>query len=738
MVSNSFFVKYALAVLAIFTTFSCSTTRYVAEDDYLLKGNVIKSDDKSFNTTLLNQCMRQQPNSKWFSLFNIPLGIYSLSGRDSTKWGNRVLRRFGEPPVVYDSLLAEKSCQDMVSSLHAMGYLRASADYKVTKKNRKAFVSYEVKPGEKFWIDSVNYIIEDSSLIEILDFDDLKNRGLKRGMEFSSNNLDSERKRIASILNNEGFYKFNKDFIHFEADSIGKGNKVDLTLRLLKYRSSNNSEETEHKKYLVKNVTFSSGDGNRIPIRNKVLYSNTAITPGTYYRAEDVKSTYNNFARLQAVRFTSIHFDENPDTTYLDCEIRVSTRKPNTISFQPEGTNTAGDFGAAASLTYENNNIFRGSELLSIQLRGAYEAITGLEGYQNQNYKEYNIETRLTFPRIIAPFLSRSFKRRNTMKSELLFSYNMQNRPEFHRRVLSGAWRYNWRSNDGRSAYRFDLVDINYVHMPWISSTFKKEYLDDVSNRNSILRYNYEDLFILRTGLSFSYNNRKHAIRTNIEIGGNLLSAVSHLLKSGKNENGQYSLFNIAFAQYIKGDFDYTRLVMIDSKNTLALHCGIGIAYPYGNSNILPFEKRYFSGGANSVRGWNVRELGPGKFRGTDGRIDFINQTGDMKLDLNMELRTFLFWKFNGAFFIDAGNIWTIKNYKDQPGGQFKFTEFYKQIAMAYGLGIRLNFDYFVMRFDFGMKAVNPVYDNIRQHYPILHPNFGRDLSVHFAVGMPF
>ena len=170
----------------------------------------------------------------------------------------------------------------------------------------------------------------------------------------------------------------------------------------------------------------------------------------------------------------------------------------------------------------------------------------------------------------------------------------------------------------------------------------------------------------------------------------------------------------------------------------MVLHAGLGVAYPYGNSNILPFEKRYFSGGANSVRGWSVRELGPGKFRGTDGNIDFINQTGDLRLDLNAEYRTHLFWKFDGAVFVDAGNIWTLRAYEEQPGGQFKVSEFYKQIAMAYGLGLRLNFDYFIIRMDMGMKGVNPVYEVSKEHYPILHPDFSRDFTFHFAVGLPF
>lgn len=274
--------------------------------------------------------------------------------------------------------------------------------------------------------------------------------------------------------------------------------------------------------------------------------------------------------------------------------------------------------------------------------------------------------------------------------------------------------------------------------MPWISEKFKHDYLDSVSNRNAILRYNYEDLFIMKIGFGLTYNNGANAIRANIETAGNVLSGLSHIASFKQNESGQSTLFNIAFAQYAKFDFDYTRLVQFDNHNTLALHGSIGIAVPYGNSSVLPFEKRYFSGGANSVRGWGVRQLGPGKFRGTDGRIDFINQTGDMKLDLNMEYRTFLFWKFNGAVFVDAGNIWTLRNYKEQPGGQFKFNEFYKQIAVAYGLGIRLNFDYFILRFDMGMKAVNPSYVTQREHWALLHPNFNRDFSFHFAVGMPF
>jgi len=342
------------------------------------------------------------------------------------------------------------------------------------------------------------------------------------------------------------------------------------------------------------------------------------------------------------------------------------------------------------------------------------------------------------FRRFIAPLLPYGFKRRVTATSEVSLLYDLQNRPEYHRRVLSLAWRYRWNDANHHDKYQIDLIDLNYVFMPWISDKFRKDYLDNADNRNAILRYNYEDLLIMKFGVGFSYNNGTDAIKVNMETAGNLLNLLSRPMHLQKNEMGLYKLFNIAYAQYVKGDFEYTKNIRLDYNNSLVAHVGLGIAYPYGNSTILPFEKRYFSGGANSVRGWSVRELGPGKFIGRDGKIDFINQTGDMKLDLNLEYRAHLFWKLNGALFVDAGNIWTLRNYEDQQGGQFNINDFWKQIALSYGWGVRLNFDYFILRFDFGMKAINPAYDNNRQHYPITNPRLSRDLTFHFAVGMPF
>jgi len=558
-------------------------------------------------------------------------------------------------------------------------------------------------------------------------------------MRFSVENLDSERKRITNELNNLGYYRFNKEYIIYEADSVANSQEIDVVL-VLRQQRGKDGKESPHQRYTVRNVQYSSGDpeDSVIHLRQGVLRRNTYVREGEYYSAEGLRNTYNHFSRLGAVRYTNISWDEQSDSSLLDCQIQISTNKPSTISFQPEGTNTAGDLGAAASLTYQNRNLFKGSENLTIELRGAYEAIKGLEGYSSHNFLEYSLGTKLTFPRFIAPFLPSDIHRRINASSEVSLLYDLQNRPEFHRRVFSVGWRYKWNNPNHHDYYRIDLLDLNYISMPWISETFKKEYLDDTSSRNAILRYNYENLFIMKFGVGYSYNNGVIAIKANAETAGNLLGLAAKSFGFHRNQEGQYTFLDIAYAQYVKADFDVTRTINLNYSNQLVFHAGVGIAYPYGNSTILPFEKRYFSGGANSVRGWSVRSLGPGKYVSKDRRIDFINQTGDMKLDFNMEYRAHLFWKLGIALFVDAGNIWTLRDYADQPGGQFRFSEFWKQLAVGYGLGFRFNFDYFILRFDMGMKAVNPAYEDGDEHYPIAHPKLSRDFAFHFAVGLPF
>ena len=735
-----FLTSFFLGAMVFFS--SCSSTKYVPKDQYLLKSVKVKSESNyhDVNTLALRNYVRQMPNSRWFSLYKLPLAVYSLSGRDSTKWINRTLKSMGEAPVVFDSLSSVQTCADLAQQLKNEGFLDAQVSLQVSTKGRKAKVEYLLQPGEPYFVDSIGYAIQDSTIARILSQQGASASLLYKGMKFDVSRLDAERKRISTLLSDSGYYRFHKDYITYQADSISHSRLINLTLHLAPYQLPN-EEYVPHTRFWMRHINYGSGSpgDNQIHLRQHVLQECTHLHSGSPYSASGLQNTYNHFGRLQAVKYTNITFKQVPDADSLDCQILLQNNKPSTLSFQPEGTNTAGDLGAAASLAYQNRNLFRGSEVLSIQLRGAYEAIRGLEGYSNQNFVEYSAEAKLQFPRFISPFVNRRIRRLVNATSEVSLLYDMQDRPEFHRRLLSAAWRYKWSFPHRTDKFQVDVLDLNYVFMPWISETFHNEYLRNDNNRNAILRYNYEDLFITKIGFGYSVTKGNTAFKSNIETSGNLLSLASRMWNAQKDELGHYQVFNIAFAQYVKCDLDLSHVLMIDKNNQLVFHAGLGVAYPYGNSTVMPFEKRYFSGGANSVRGWTVRSLGPGQYKEQDGRINFINQTGDMKLDLNAEYRTYLFWKFNGALFVDAGNIWTIRQYDEQPGGQFSFKDFPRQLAVSYGLGLRLNFDYFILRFDLGMKAVNPAYEaEDDEHYPVLHPNFKRDYAFHFAVGMPF
>lgn len=765
--------RYALLATVVFLLASCSATKYVPEGSYLLDEVRIQTDNKEIKPSNLAMYVRQNPNSKWFSLMKTQLYVYNWSGKDSTRWINRTLRRLGDAPVIYSTEETNRSSEEMTKAIQNMGYMGATVEPLSQSKKKKMKLIYKVSSGKPYKIRSLKYDIQDDKIMEYMRRDSASTY-LSEGMYFDVNKLDAERQRITDNLLHNGYYKFNKEYISYTADTVRNTYLVDLTLHLAPYKQRDDDVAQKHRQYYINKVNFitdynvlessalSSIEINdsvhykefpiyykdKLYLRPKVLTNNLRIVPGTLYNEQDVQRTYSNFGRLQALKYTNIRFFETQigDTSKLNAYVMLTKSKHQSVSFGLDGTNSAGDLGAAASVSFQNRNIFRGSETFMIKLRGAYEAVSGLQGgYNHEDYTELGAEATINFPRFLFPFLSNDFKRKIRATTEFGVQYNYQIRPEFSRIVTSANWSYKWGFQSRYSQHRIDLLDINYLYMPTISKEFREKYLD--KEQNAILKYNYEDRLIVRTGYSYTYNSagqalmnntiigNSYSVRFNFESAGNLLYAIAELTNKKKNDSGEYALLNIPFAQYIKGDFDFAKNIVIDNRNSVAFHIGAGIAVPYGNATLVPFEKRYFSGGANSVRGWSVRDLGPGAFSG-DG--NFLNQSGDLKLDASIEYRTRLFWKLRGAVFVDAGNIWTLREYESQPGGKFELNKFYKQIAVAYGLGLRMDLDFFVLRFDGGMKAINPVYENKKERFPIIHPKFSRDFAFHFAVGYPF
>ena len=763
-----------LCVCLLLQLSACSCKKFLHADEAVLAEVKLTTAERNFKAASYRPYVRQEPNAKWFTLAKVPLGIYCLSKADSVK-GNRgfskVLRKIGEAPVVYDSLQTAATADAIANAMQSAGYLHAYVQVNTSQKKHKKKMEYVLHPGARHFISSFSQTFDSDSMRSEYD-KDAQASLLRKGMPLDLNKLSDERLRVIRALRTRGYYYLNNDFISYDIDTVRGSLGAAVTMRfnmpqgtdsLRAYRQQRFSEvriveEPLPGESLLPDTADYRGlrvvTGPHTHLNKRVYVAHIGLRKDSLYNERGVQHTYSNLNALPAISYTTLRIrPDNNSPDLLCCDITPGRNKPHTIGMEVEGTNTSGDLGAALALSYSNRNLFHGSEQLTLKLRGAYEAITELEGYSNQNYTEWSAEANLRFPTLLLPFVSINEKRSLKASSEAQAMYDMQDRPEFHRRVLTGAWSYRWtHAAHPQTLHRADLISVNYVYMPWISDTFRKEYLEGDDPYYSVLRYSYENLFIMKSGYSFVYNSLRDAanqpmglyqtngyqIKLGFEIAGNLLYALSKLTHSRQNpDNHSYELFGIAYSQYAKVDLDFAKSIVLGDNNSLAFHVALGYGHPYGNSNILPYEKRYFAGGANSVRGWSVRELGPGSYKGKDGKIDFINQTGNLKLDLSMEWRTYLFWKLHGAFFVDAGNIWNTRKYADLEGAQFRWNSFFKELAVAYGLGIRLNFDYFILRLDGGMKAINPAATG-KLHYPIIQHNMKRDFALHFAVGLPF
>lgn len=715
----------------------------------------------------------QTPNSRWFGMLRLPLRIYSLSGHSDGRI-NKMLRGWGEEPVVYNPLQTEAASSDMRRALMNAGYLNAQVNVWTSTGRRRptATVHYQLNPGKLYVVDTIRITVHDSA-IERIFHDNASQTLLSPGMSLNVETLNNERNRIVELVHKYGYYRFNRDFISFVADTLKDSDRVGLEMIIEADNTSNEGAVVPHKQFTIESVDYYLTDRNmgatqepgfwrtdscdnfnlhyptvakRPDLRYKIIDSHSFLRSGMLYNSDSISKTYSSLSRLGYLGYSNIRFSEIPGyDDRLAASVYMNSLSKYSVAFEVEGTNTAGDLGAAASMSFTDRNLFRGAEQLTIKLRGAYESISNLPGYSGDTYLEYGLEASLDFPEFLIPFMTQDIQRQSQATSRFSAKINSQRRPEFQKAIFSAGWGYSW-SDDWQKTHRLDVLDLNYIVVPWISDHFKMEYLDAVTSARSILKYNYEDLLITKLGYTFYYTNAKvgsvrpfqYSVRVGAETSGNMLNLMAAPLGYDKNENGQYKFMGVAFAQYVKHDFAFTANWRMDRMNNFVLHLEWGLAVPYGNSISLPFEKRYFAGGANSVRGWAVRELGPGTYSGNDKTIDYIKQSGDIKLGASVEYRSKLFWKLNGAAFIDAGNIWTIRDYAEQPGGLFGFDTFYKQIAVSYGLGLRLDFGFFVLRLDGGMKAYNPAGETIYRKLPLVHPSFSRDFAFHLAVGYPF
>ena len=756
---------------------SCSSTKHVPQDKLLLdKVNINIADPRNaVETSQLANYLRQLPNHRVLGGLKLQLAFYNMSGKDDSKWYNRWIQRVGTPPVIYDDALTVTSAEQLHRALSNWGFMNNTVSYRVNADSvkRKARVDYDITLGEPYYINSIGYDIADDEMSDIV-LADSSRFNMRRGDLLNYNRLDEWRQTITDNLRNHGYYAFNKEYITFTADTAAGSHAVDLTLNMRDpYRNDHMPYYTEHEPFYIRDVVyvmnydpvemhdgFSGADtvtmrggvkvieGDERYLRLDVLDECNHIEPGALYNAEAISRTYRALGRLNVIK--QINIDIRPvgevdDLLMVDAFVLLQPDKTQSVSVSLEGTNSEGDLGFGVGLDYEHRDIFKGAEVLSGKVKASYESISGdIGGLINNNYSEYSTEWGVTFPKFMAPFLKRSFKRKIQASTAFTVNFDYQARPEYTRVIAGGGWRYQWSEPSRRMAHTLTLLDLSVISVP----KFNSEFFDRINN--PLLLYSYQDHLIMRMGYNFYRTNKAEmnvlqmgrfqrdvfTIRANAETAGNLLYALSNISRQKADADGSYKALGIRYSQYVKADADYAFTHYFDRRQSIAFHIGAGIAIPYGNSDVLPFEKRFYSGGANSVRGWGVRTLGPGSYNSKDSLSNFIYQCGDIRFDVNLEYRAKLFWVVELGLFLDAGNIWTIKDYEDQPGGVFKFNKFYEQIAAAYGAGIRLDFKYFLIRVDMGMKAHSPA--SGQEHWPLFHPKFKRDSEFHFSVGYPF
>jgi len=759
--------KSLLFLLFSLLLFSCSVTKLVPEDSYLVDKVSVHTDNKKVKSAELEPLILQKPNDPKFRL-----RLYSLAGTDSS-WLSRFIRKLGTPPVLYSRQLTDRSSYEIHAELKNKGYLNNQVVAQIdTSRRKKARINYEVATGDPFLIDTFKVRVDNQRVDRILTRR-MPRTLLKPGTIFDMDIVETERKQVAQLLQNMGYYAANIDNLHYLADTTLQKNRVDLTMIF--------KDTTLMRPYYIKNVTVYSGydpldqkgfevtdslmhkgltiyyDPSRF-LKPDVIAQNLLIRPGGLYSERRTTRSYNYLNALGCLSRSSIQYEEviENDTAFLNCNVFLTPGNIHGIQVGLDGTNKAGNLGIAANITYNHHNIFNGGETFNIRLRGAYEFVNESKGdVLTNNYYEFGIQTGLSFPKIHIPVLGERIRRRFNVNTQYEIGLTVQKRPEYTREFFNFAWRYYWENDRKTLNQTLSLIDINYVMMPW-----KADYFSDYLNQDnsSLTRFSYDNVFTAGIAYNAVFTNqasgrvrqRLYTLRFGAESSGNLLNALFSLTNAGKSDTEQYNILSNPFAQYLKGDVSYTQTFRLSTKNSIAWRALIGAAYPYGNSTIalkdesgniikrqaiLPFEKRYYSGGPNSVRGWSTRYLGPGSYSG-----DISNpaiHVGDLKLELNLEFRHKLIKWLELAAFTDAGNIWTLQKYPEQENGEFSWNRFYKEMAVGAGIGFRIDLSFLIIRVDGAKRVYDPAREEGKR-WTFLKEGLKNNSGVYFAIGYPF
>ena len=717
--------RIALLVISLLTVISCSTTKLLPEGAYRLTANKVAFKGKEkISPKEVTQYVRQQPNSNLIFGWNPFLSIYNWSN-GSGEGINAFWEKIGEKPVVFDSTLVGSSRSNIAGHLEYLGYYRAKVDSEVEYRGREAKVKYIIDLGERIPIDTIVYEVPGGEFVRDFRADSV-NISIKPGYHLAEKDLEAETARGASFFRNRGYYDFSKNNYFFEADTLTE--RTTLYYRIRNYARGAVPTDTPLARYRIGKVNISHPAD--IPFRESLLREFNTIRPGAPYSERMINTTY---ARLSALKlFNNVSIEMSPsDSAVVDCDIRLSGT--DLLGFKANveaSTNSSGLFGFSPQLSFYHKNLFHGGEWLNLGFSGNWQMMPGARAHSS----EFGVSASLSFPRLVGYPVYR-MRGENVPRTEIRSSFNYQNRPEYRRSLASLSFGY---TGQLRRDWYFQVypLQFNLVKLYTMSDDFNKllreyPYLWDTFESHidagvGLMLYHTTDAAVVP-------KTAYHYGRLNLDVSGNAISLLNGVLPVNPEGLKQHLLFGVPYKQYVRAELSLGKVFRFgwNDNNALALHLDAGAGWAYGNSTALPFEKQFYCGGANSMRGWQARTLGPG-YEPVSEYFVLPSQTGDFKLEADVEYRFPSFWKLEWAIFAEVGNVWTLN------GDDLGKLDLPGSLAGDWGIGLRVNLDFILLRLDAGFKVHDPARaEGARWLGPKGWFSPG-GAALHFGVGYPF
>lgn len=735
MVSKTSSAIFPVLVIAFALVCSCSTTRVLEDGQYrLAKNSVEVANDKKFNPKEIEKYIQQKSNSYILFGWNPFLNIYNWSGKDADGFASKLFRKVGEAPVVYNPSQVEASIENIKRHLEYLGYYNSQVDSDVKVNRRNVEVTYNVTLGKRYKIDEITFSIPEGEFSKDF-FADTSNLSFKKGDYLSESVLEQETERSAAWMRRNGWFGFTKNYYSFEADTLERRDTANLLMMIKEYtRNQSPDNARPFHKYTFGHVDM-TWDRDLV-FNRRVLRNMNTIVPGEIYDEEEVNTTYSRLSALKL--FSSVNVSLNPRDSLdiVDCDISLTRSRMQGFKVNLEGsTNSNGLVGVSPQLSFFHKNLFHGGQWLNLSFLGNFQFKSSDRRVRSE---EFGVSGSISFPKTLG-LPNTLFTGRNIPRTEVSASFTYQNRPEYTRNMISTSFGYSGSFSRNRFSYQFFPVQAKIVRLDHLDPAFYNTLAG-----NPFMRDAYQNHFDLGSSVMLYYTSCPDLIprvsyqyvRFQIDASGNVLSLFNKSMK--RDQYGSRMIWGTPYSQYLRSEVTYGKTVVLgkNGNRAIALRVLGGIGHAYGNSVTMPFEKQFYSGGANSMRGWQARTLGPGRAQ-TDTSFVIPSQTGDVKFEVNLEYRFPLFWKLYGALFTDIGNVWTLKAADDSKDSQFRFDDFRNSMASDIGFGIRMDLNFLILRLDLGMKTYDPSKGE-NAYYDVSEWLSKDSYAIHFGVGYPF